>query len=50
MSFVIPHSLNDAQIGGFGVMAAAYGAHGLEKRVNGDAGKLKVEPPSLLSI
>ncbi|KAF9298168.1 hypothetical protein BGZ74_009502 [Mortierella antarctica] len=22
-------------------MAAAYGAHGLEKRVNGDAGKLK---------
>ncbi|KAG0351228.1 hypothetical protein BG005_009310 [Podila minutissima] len=28
-------------VGGFGVMAAAYGAHGLEKRVNGDAGKLK---------
>ncbi|KAG0089974.1 hypothetical protein BGZ93_009569 [Podila epicladia] len=28
-------------VGGLGVMAAAYGAHGLEKRVNGDAGKLK---------
>ncbi|KAF9115133.1 hypothetical protein BGX27_008838 [Mortierella sp. AM989] len=28
-------------IGGLGVITAAYGAHGLEKRVNGDAGKLK---------
>ncbi|KAG0314438.1 hypothetical protein BGZ99_008134 [Dissophora globulifera] len=26
---------------GLGVMAAAYGAHGLEKRVNNDAGKIK---------
>ncbi|KAF9990502.1 hypothetical protein BGZ65_000976, partial [Modicella reniformis] len=26
---------------GLGVFTAAYGAHGLEKRVNGDAGKLK---------
>ncbi|KAF9580469.1 hypothetical protein BGW38_002881, partial [Lunasporangiospora selenospora] len=26
---------------GLGVATAAYGAHGLEKRVNGDAGKLK---------
>ncbi|KAF9292276.1 hypothetical protein BGZ68_009115 [Mortierella alpina] len=28
-------------LGGVGVLAAAYGAHGLEKRVNNDAGKLK---------
>ncbi|KAG0209922.1 hypothetical protein BGX28_009890 [Mortierella sp. GBA30] len=28
-------------LGGMGVLAAAYGAHGLEKRVNNDAGKLK---------
>ncbi|KAG0249415.1 hypothetical protein BG011_009328 [Mortierella polycephala] len=28
-------------VGGLGVISAAYGAHGLEKRVNGDAGKLK---------
>ncbi|KAI1316418.1 hypothetical protein EDD11_009981 [Mortierella claussenii] len=28
-------------IGGLGVMSAAYGAHGLEKRVNGDAAKIK---------
>ncbi|KAF9920207.1 hypothetical protein FBU30_009993 [Linnemannia zychae] len=28
-------------IGGLGVMTAAYGAHGLEKRVNNDPGKLK---------
>ncbi|KAG0353595.1 hypothetical protein BGZ54_002180 [Gamsiella multidivaricata] len=30
-----------AIVGGLGVMTAAYGAHGLEKRVNSDAGKLK---------
>ncbi|KAG9325049.1 hypothetical protein KVV02_001048 [Mortierella alpina] len=28
-------------LGGVGVLAAAYGAHGLEKRVNNDVGKLK---------
>ncbi|KAF8967779.1 hypothetical protein BGZ46_000116 [Entomortierella lignicola] len=28
-------------MGGLGVAAAAYGAHGLEKRVNGDDGKVK---------
>ncbi|KAF9429336.1 hypothetical protein BGZ76_001441 [Entomortierella beljakovae] len=28
-------------LGGVGVLTAAYGAHGLEKRVNGDAAKLK---------
>ncbi|KAG0246490.1 hypothetical protein B0O80DRAFT_84812 [Mortierella sp. GBAus27b] len=28
-------------LGGIGVFTAAYGAHGLEKRVQGDAGKIK---------
>lgn len=53
MSFITPLPMLPLlmrKIGGLGVMAAAYGAHGLEKRVNGDAGKLKVTELTIVRV